>query len=472
MLRNPFGSKARYSFVLTSDGLELGSPDPAVAPIRVPLPPGVLGPDASGDLSSLQLHDPQALQEALAACLRQVGRPVRHAHLALDGMLIRTVTLPIPFVPPREELELAVRAEAERYRVFAGAEVASDFSLLDSDESALTVLLAAARRDDLDRVVEVFEGAGIAVSSVEPAPLALLRGLAAGGEAPQSCGVIAAFPQQIHVSSWEREALHSWRTLYVRASELRDGEPLAIAETTLELQRSLLTASLGRCFLVDVPEPLGDALTMPEGVTSQVLPSTTPEGGSVALRGALLYGPERGPFVFDLRPDRLKAPRPRVTRGVLIPLAFAMVLIAALGANVWLSDRVKAHEAAAERLQSEIQVLQAQLTAPDGRRESEEALREAMTRSEAVVALFRRFQDDTPHDVWLSRTALREGAGLTIEGYALSRQAPLLLAEALGRSRSLTGIEVPEVAEERWQGEPVYRFRLQAVFAPQGTFRP
>lgn len=472
MFRLPFLPKPRYSFVLTPEGLELGSPDPAVPPIFEPLAAGVLGPEPTGDPSSCQINDPLALREAIKACLQRLGRPVRRAHVALDGLLVRTVTLPIPFVPPREELELAVRTEAERYRVFAGAEVACDFTMLASQENELSVLLAAARRDYVDGVVEAFESEGIRVESVEPAPFALLRGLVEAGAPVQDCGMVTVFPQQIHVSAWDGDALQSWRTLHVRAGLLAEGEAVAIAETAFDLQRTLLSVTRGAYVLVNAPDPLKAALPVPEGVALSTFEARPPEQGTLALRGALAYGPERGPFVFDLRLDRLKPVLPVVSKGVVLPLAFAGMLIAALGVNLWLTDQVKGHEAEVDRLQEEMAAMQATIAKPDGRQESEAALTEALVRSESVVALFQRFQDDTPHDVWLARTELGADERVLIEGYSLSRQGPLLLAQALGQSRSLTGVEVPEVAEADWQGEAVYRFKLQATFTPQGRFRP
>ena len=472
MIRIPFLPQPRYSVVLTSESLELASPDPSVAPVVVPLEPGVIGPGPSGDVSSCQLHDAEALRTALSSALAQLGRPVRQAHLALDGLLIRTVSLPIPFVPPRDELEVAVRTEAERYRAFAGAEVASDFTMLDPAENELTVLLAAARRDYVDDVIGVFEGAGVSVTSVEPVPFALLRGLADGEDAQVASAMVTVFPRQLHVSTWNGEQLHSWRTLYVEENALEAGDPVAIAETTLELQRSLVAVTSGRVVMVNAPEPLRDVLPVPEAMTLQSLERTLPDGRTVTLRGALRYAPERGPFVFDLRPDRLKAPRPAVSRSVALPAAFAGILILALCANVWLAKLVKGHEAESDRLQGEIAALQTKASQPDRRRESAEALKEALRRSESVLALFQRFQDDTPHDVWLSNTSLVENDHLVVEGYSLSRQGPLRLAEALGQSGALEGLEIPEVAEADWQGETVFRFKLQATFLPQGRFRP
>ncbi|GEM_PF-4346668 len=472
MFRLPFGARPRYSIVLTSEGLWLGSPDPGVPTVHAPLPAGALGPRSAAELSSFRLHDPEALRVAIQSCLHQIGRPVRQAHLALEGLLIRTVTLPIPFVPPREELELAIRAEAERYRVFAGAEVACDFAQLDSEEGSLGVLLAACRREDLEAVVEVFEGLGLTISSVEPAQFAMLRGLWAEDHERQVCQIVTVFPQQIHVSFWDRETLRSWRTLYVQASRLREGEAAALAETRLELQRSLMDLHEGICYLVDAPAPLLELLEMPEGVTAQALEAFTPEGECVMMRGATLYGTEASLFAFDLRLDRLKPARPQVSRGVGIPLAFAAVLVVALVANLWLSEQVKHHERAAATLQAEIAAMQAELMRPDHAGEAEAAMRAAVTRTESVAALFRRFQEVTPHDVWLSETVLGADSSLAVEGYALSREAPLALAKMLGQSRSLSGIEVPEVTETDWQGGRVYRFRIQAAFSPQGAFRP
>lgn len=469
-MRWPIGNPTRYAFVLTSEGLELGASDPGIRPVRVPLPEGVIAPSA--ELSGFVLHDVEALKAALKECLQRFGRRVRRAHLALDGLLVRTLTLPIPFVPPPEELALAVRSEAERYRAFSGSEVASDFALLSSDDAELTVLLAAARREVIDQIVSVFEGERIAVASVEPAPLALLRALAERAQPQESFGLISVFPQQMHVSTWHGDALQNWRTLYTSAAALKDGDAVAIAEATLDLQRSLVSLGGGSWLLVGVPEPLREALPAPPGVSVETFAMGEAHEGSATLEGATRYGPEQGPFAFNLRHDRLKPPRPKVSRGVGIPMAFLAIFALALGLNVWLSKAAQRHEAEAARLQGEAEKLQAQLAAPDRRHESETALLEALDRSEAVVSLFKRFQDDTPHDVWLSRTILGSDSEVEIQGYALSQEGPLSLAEALGRSPSLSEIQVPELAEADWRGVPVYRFRLVATFTPQGRFRP
>lgn len=471
MPRLPFALKPRHSIVLTSEGLWIGDSEPGAPVAHAPLAPGVLGARSPEDLSSLELHEPEALRAAIQTCLERLERPVRRAHLALDGLLLRTVTLPLPFVPPREELELAVRSEAERYRVFAGEEVACDFAMLDPTPGELSLLLAAGRRSAIDGIVAVFEASGISILTVEPAPLAVLRGLADRGDAPRACGLVAVFPQQLHLSVWEGPQLHSWRTLHVSASRLRDGDEATLFETRIDLQRSLVEHPLEIAYLLDAPEPLVAALSLPGGLVTQVLPPLA-SGESLAMAGARLYAPERGPFAFDVRHDRLKPQRPPVSRGVGIPLAFAGVLALGLAANLWLSERVKAHEGAAEQLQAEITLLQARMTRPDPGRETTETLREALSRSESVAALFRRFQDVTPHDVWLSKTALEAESKLVVEGYALSRTSPLAFARALGESRALAEIDVPELSEATWQDEPVYRFRIEAAFQPQGAFRP
>jgi hypothetical protein len=443
---------------------------PGKPTVHAPLSAGVLGAQPDEELSHFHLHDPEALRAAIRSCVGQIGRSVRHAHLALDGLLIRTMSLPIPFTPPREELELAVRSEAERYRIFAGSEVACDFEILDSAESGLTVLVAAGQRPELDGIVEVFEGEGVTIDSIEPAPLAVFRGLAGEAEL-QDCGIVAAFPTHLHVVLREGGALHSWRALYVSAETLRAGDPSALAETRRELQRSLHDLGGGTCFLVDVPDPLMASLTETEGGAFQTLEHSSEVGG-LAMRGALRFRQEPGPFAFDLRRDRSKPPPKPVSRGVGIPLAFAGVLILALVANLWLSERVKAREGATDALQAEMSAAQAQLARPDHDGAAREALRAALDRSESAATLFRLFQDETPHDAWISRTELTAQSTLLVEGYALSRQAPLILAEALRRSPTLADLVVPAVAEAELQGQKVYRFRIEAAFKPQGVPRP
>lgn len=474
MRRFPLLKSDRYTFVLTPEGLELASSDDSVSPIHVPLPAGILESASEGDPSSYRLHDAEALREVVRECVARLGRRVRRAHLALDGILVRTVTLPIPFVPSPTELDLAVRSEAERYRVFAGAEVATDFRLLDSDADGVSVLLAAARREEITRLSQVFADEHIRLESIEPASLAMLRGMAAlkTEAAPDIVGVIQAFPRQFHVSTWEGNTLQSWRTLYVDSAALDAGDSLAIAETSLDLQRSLVALGAAPWYLVGVPETLLAALPVPPEDSLHRLEARDAQGISLTMSGARRYGPGKGPFVFDLRRDRLKPERPPVSRAVWISAAFAALLLLALAFDLRLTRQARMHEAEASRFQAEIEAMQTTLVKPDGRQESEAALAEALTRSESVVGLFQRFQDDTPHDVWLSRAALGKDEVLILEGYSLSRQGPLNLAQALGQARSLSEIALSELAEADWQGERVTRFKLQAVFSPKGRFRP
>jgi hypothetical protein len=474
MIRLPFLTPARYTFVLTPEGLELACGDESVPPVHVPLPPGVMAPETESDPASCRLQDPEALRQAVRAAVALLGRRVRRAHLALDGHLVRTVTLPIPFVPSQAELDLAVRSEAERYRVFAGAEVATDFSLLDSDEGGVTVLLAAARRDHLARVAEAFAAERIAITSIEPASLAMLRGLAElkTAPAPEAVGLVQVFPRQLHVSTWKGDALQTWRTLYVDGAALRAGDPVAIAEASLDLQRSLVSLGAAPWVLVGVPEALAEALPLPPGVSPHPLAVRDERGLSLTMRGARRYPSTRPPFVFDLRRDRLKPERAPVSRAVWIAAAFAGMLLLGLGVEVALTREARLHEGEADRLQAEIAAMQARLAPRETGADREAVLREALTRSEAVVSLFGRFQDATPHDVWLSRTSLDGKSQLVIEGYSLSQEGPLQLARALGESRSLSAIAVPQLAEAEYEGEVVHRFRLEARFVPQGRFRP
>lgn len=463
-LRFSIGSRPSYSFVLTSEGLWLAAPGRNV--VHAPLSPGVLGARPDEELSHFHLHDPAALREAIRGCVAQNGRAVRHAHLALDGILIRTMSLPIPFTPPREELDLAVRAEAERYRIFAGMEIACDFEILESSENGLTVLVAAAQRSEIDGILAVFDEAGVAIDSLEPAPIAAFRGLSVATEAADSA-FVTAFPSHLHVVMRAEGGLHSWRTVPVAMDDLRAGAAGAVAEARMEVLRSLHDLGERLCYLADLPAPLVTSLEGTQDLAFQSLDRSQPEGG-FATQGALRYRQEPGIFDFELRRDRLKPPPKPVSRGVGLPLAFAGVLIAGLLVNLWLSDRVKAREAATEALLQDISTMQTEILRPDPHKEGRETLRAARLRSESAAALLRHFQDETPHDAWIARSELTADSKLVLEGYALSRQSPLTMAEALRRVPSLNAIEIPVVAQEELQGQKVFRFRVLADFSPQG----
>lgn len=433
---------------------------------HVPLPAGIFGAHPEGAYPHFRVLDAEALRDAIRQGVAQLGRSPRRAHLALDGMLIRTMVLPIPFTPPRGELELAIRSEAERYRIFEGSEVACDFAILNSDDNGLSVLVAAAQRAELDAIVGAFAAEGLTLDRIEPAALAGFRGVA--DEVPRDGGLIMAFPSQLHVLRQRAGKLVSWRALVVSEERLRRGEPALVAETTRDVLRSLHDLGDAACLLAGVPEALRLELREQGGLSAQVCAAGSDAGG-FALAGALRLPQDAGEFAFDLLEDRLKPAKKPVSTPVGFLALFGGVLIAALLANLWLGDRVKAREAELETLQSEMAAVQAQLSRPDPGRASRETLRAGQLRSASAAELLRCFQDATPHDAWLSHAELTSESAVNLEGYALSRQSPLRMAEALREAPFLAGVEVPQVTETTLEGQRVYRFQIQAVFNPEGV---
>lgn len=468
MLARPSRAKARHTFLLTADGLELVRHDDLGVVFRQPLAPGVLGPRSSSELSGYALLDPVALREAVRACMQQAGRPFRRAQLALDGLLIRQVHLPLPYLPPEEELRTAVQSETERYMVFAGTEVAFDYALLEQEPGALSLMVAAGRKDYISELLAVFQDEGVTITGLEPMPFALVRSLDEEWLTQETpCGLITLLPHQLQISAWSHGKLVQWRTLYLDAEAMRREDVLVLGEARVELQRSLMDAPPERWILVDAPEALEEVLELHGGMTVRRHAVRTSGGYEDVTRAASRRTAEAFPFGFDLLAER-KAERqgPSKAKVGMVAVAIAL-LVLALGTNLFLSQRQQAILAQLEQLQADTERLQTEIQAPDRRAEAEQTRQEALRRTQGVGRLFRGIQEATPHDVWLESTRLDDEGTLKVEGYALSRTSPLAFAKSLGHARDLAKIEVPEVAEAERQGTRVYRFRLEAAFRPQ-----
>lgn len=464
-------SKPRHTFLLTAESLELVRHDDLSVVFQQPLAPGILGPRSASELSGYALLDPEGLREAIRACMQQAGRPFRRAHLALDGLLIRQVHLPLPYLPPEDELRTAVQSETERYMVFAGTEVAFDYALLEQEEGALSLLVAAGRKDYIHELMGVFQDVGVTISSLEPMPFALIRGLEAEWLAEESpCGLITLLPHQLQISSWAHGKLQQWRTLYLDAERMRQGDAQVLAEARIELQRSLMDSPPERWILVDAPEPLDEVLEL-HAATLRRHDVRVSGFYAEATRGASRHSAEAFPFAFDLLAERRSDRQGPSRAKVGVAAAGIGILIVALAANLVLTQRQKALSAQVQQLQGETEKLQAVLQAPDHRAEAHQATEAALLRTAGVGRLFGTLQEATPHDVWLVSSRLDADETLKVEGYSLSRTSPLSFAKALGHSPDLAEIQVPEVAVAELQGASVYRFRLEAAFRPQEASR-
>jgi len=128
-----------------------------------------------------EIVDPVAVTAAIRRLWKEVGlkkSPVR-VGLATPRLIIRPVELPSM---PDEDLAGALRFQAQELIPIPMDEAVVDFQVLETShdpegQPTSRVLLAAAHRDTVQRLVSVVQDAGLTVESVDLVPLALIRSL-------------------------------------------------------------------------------------------------------------------------------------------------------------------------------------------------------------------------------------------------------------------------------------------------------
>lgn len=455
----------RHALVIAPEGVALRG---VVGGLEAycPLSPGALGPADSAPHAHFVLSDREALLEAIREVVRQVGG-VKQAHLALDGPIMRVLSLPLTYLPERDALKLAVQTEAERYRVFAGADLALDFGIVKQDPESLALLFAAIRRDFVEEILAVCAAAGIEIVSVEPLSLALMRGLAedaprflAAG-APQ--GVLCAVGQRLDLAVWQEGMLTHWRSIYLDVSSLRRGEGAALDEALVELQRSLHDMPARDWLLVGAPDSLEGALRDRPDLRVETRAMRADGVSAEALDGAARYAPEAFPFALDLGPEHVVAKRTFDNRqwgGILVAAALLGV---GLGISIHIDRQVSDQRRAIALIQDETVQLQLELSRHSSTADGDAQLAGAFRASVESAELFGRLRELIPADAWLVETRMEPDKPLTLVGYALSRTAPVSFAEALGRLPLLSEVTVPEISQEEREGTTVYRFTITAA---------
>ncbi len=153
--------------------LRVGNP-PALATLAVrPMPPGLIQED--------QVVDPQALADEIKALFDEAGIGKRFTVTAVSNRQAITRNIHVPKMT-MQELEEAIKWEAERYIPFPVDEVVLDYFVLDNPEDIdedgqLEVVIAAARLDLVTQQVEYLKLAGLEPLVIDIKPFTLLRSL-------------------------------------------------------------------------------------------------------------------------------------------------------------------------------------------------------------------------------------------------------------------------------------------------------
>lgn len=166
-------------------GLEVGTANLKVVELRAGSPPSLstlaMRPMPPGLVQEDQIVDPQGLADEIKALFDEAGISKRFvvASVGNSQVIIRGIDVPKMSI---EELDEAIKWEAERYIPFPIDEVVLDYYVLDNpddieDGGQLQVVIAAAKIELVTQQVEYLKLAGLEPVVLDVKPFALLRSL-------------------------------------------------------------------------------------------------------------------------------------------------------------------------------------------------------------------------------------------------------------------------------------------------------
>src|SRR5690554_1512452 len=166
-------------------GLEVGTSALKVVELRAGNPPSLaslaLRPMPPGLIQDDQVVDPAGLAAEIKSLLSDAGVSQRSVVTAVSNRQAITRNILLPKMT-MQELEEAIKWEAERYIPFPIEEVVLDFYVLDNpsdveDNGQIEVVIAAARLDLVSQQVEYLKRAGLEPVVIDVKPFTLLRSL-------------------------------------------------------------------------------------------------------------------------------------------------------------------------------------------------------------------------------------------------------------------------------------------------------
>lgn len=166
-------------------GLEVGTSSIKVVELRAGNPPVLanlaMRPMPPGLVQEDEVLDAQALADEIKMLFDDAGITKRHAVTAVSNRQAITRNIKVPKMTI-QELDEAIKWEAERYVPFPIDEVVLDYYALDNPEDVaegdqLEVVVAAARIDLISQQVEYLKLAGLEPVVIDIKPFTLLRSL-------------------------------------------------------------------------------------------------------------------------------------------------------------------------------------------------------------------------------------------------------------------------------------------------------
>ena len=457
------------TFLLTPQALSYAlAPAAGDAPPRViarPLPAGVYVLAAGDDAGHPEALDEGGLRLAIRECMARGGGRVKRARLLLEGPLVRAFSLPIGFRPEDAELLTAVQTEAERYVMFAGAAVAVGFEVLKQEPDRLLLMFAAAHEALMKAIAAAFAAEGVQLLAIEPASVALARGLTAGWEpswdvSGEPAGVAALLPRRLDVSLWSGSRPIFWRSVMLDGEAVRRGDPEAVAEASMDLQRTLAELPAARWLLADLPPALQAAFAQrPDAAL--VERKLGPEGWPVEALEAAATGEARG-FGLDLLPAQPVRERAFSDRQLLLLGAFGAIAAGILATMLVVDGRVRAVRQELAAVNAEVADLQTRVAAAK-REDAAGADGDDLLQGSALVGMaLDALRSCTPADTWIATARIEGGGPLRLEGVSLSGGSPFGFARALTEWPEIADVGMPDLKRDAIRDREVYRFTITA----------
>jgi len=177
---------------------------------RVAVQRAAVGSLAPGVVRDGEVVDVEALSAALKSFFTAHKLPRRvRVGVANQRIVVRTIELP-PLDPGRE-LDAAVRFQAQENIPMPLDQAVLDYQPLGRVETEqgerLRVVLVAARRDMIERVVAAVRGAGLRPEGIDLSAFAMIRALAPGGHAATGPGEVTGGTMYVNVGGMTNLAI-------------------------------------------------------------------------------------------------------------------------------------------------------------------------------------------------------------------------------------------------------------------------
>lgn len=166
-------------------GLEIGTSSLKVVELRPGSPPHLealaIRPMPPGLVQDDQVIDREGFSREIKALFEAAGITRKYVVVAISNRIAVTRNITVPKMPLKD-VEKAIPWEAERFIPYPIDEVAFDYFILDNpkdiaDDQEVEVIVAAARLDTINQLVEALKGAGLEPTVIDIKPFALMRAL-------------------------------------------------------------------------------------------------------------------------------------------------------------------------------------------------------------------------------------------------------------------------------------------------------